>query len=118
MAETPESDGVQMNGTRDDLFDYLRENRDTRCVGLTFPGLGARLLIRVSPSSPADELFYDVGVLCLGHDGDPEHEPHPIDGRELQTRREVEEILDAMHSQEMLAGLASMLGMGNLADLN
>lgn len=112
MSETPDG-GVHMQGTRDDMFDHLRENRDTRCIGLQFPGLGCRVLVKVSASAPADDLLYDIIVLCQG-DGDPGHEEHPVDGRELQTRQEIEELLDGLHRQEQLHQLMAMLGMAEM----
>lgn len=106
MTQIPAEEGGAVMGTRDEMFTHLAENRDSRCVGIPCPALGVQVMIRVSPASPADELFYDLSVMCPGSD---EHEAHPIDVRELQTREEIEELLDAVQAQEMMAALMSAM---------
>lgn len=112
MTQIPASEGdVHIQGTRDDMFDHLAENRDTRCIGLSFPNLGCRVMIKVTESSPADALFYDIIVLCPG---DENHEEHPVDGRQMQTREEIEDLLDNLRGQDQLQGFIAAVMSGEM----
>lgn len=116
MADNPaESEGaVRIEGaTTEEMFNHLRENRDEKCVGIPFVGLGAMVMIRVNPLTPAGAELYDLTLMCMG---DPEtgHEAHPADTRELQTEEEVTALLVELKAQEAMQALQAMLaGMLN-----